>query len=48
MDENPFVKQDARWQPPNKGAPNPYRQAKIVKQVVEVRSSFPDCRFRAD
>lgn len=36
MDENPFVKQDATWQPPNKGAPNPYRQAKIVKQVVEV------------
>ncbi|MBR4152006.1 MAG: hypothetical protein IKT98_03530 [Selenomonadaceae bacterium] len=36
MDENPFVNQNTTWQPPNKGAPNPYRQAKIVKQVVEV------------
>ena len=36
MAENPFIKQDATWQPPNKGAPNPYRQAKIMKQVVEV------------
>lgn len=31
MEVNPFVKQDATWQPPNKGAPNPYRQGKIVK-----------------
>ena len=48
MDENPFVKQDATWQPPNKGAPNPYRQAKIVKQVVEVAPMvipFPTANF---
>ena len=48
MDENPFVKQDATWQPPNKGAPNPYRQAKIVKQVVEVAPlviPFPTADF---
>lgn len=36
------------WQPPNKGAPNPYYQAKIVKQVVEVAPTvipFPTANF---
>lgn len=36
MDENetPFFKSDS-WKPPDK-VENPYQQAKIVKQVVEV------------
>ena len=48
MAENPFVNQNATWKPPNKGAPNPYRQAKIVKQVVEVAPlvvPFPTADF---
>ena len=48
MAENPFVKQGVTWQPPNRAAPNPYRQAKIVKQVVEVAPMvipFPTANF---
>ena len=48
MDENPFVNQNTTWQPPNKGAPNLYQQAKIVKQVVEVAPMvipFPTANF---
>lgn len=35
MDENSFVNPNSTWKPPAE-TPNPYRQAKIVKQVVEV------------
>ena len=47
MSENPFNK-NTTWQPPNKGAPNPYRKAKIIKQVVEVvptKIPFPKSNF---
>lgn len=50
MNENPFVKRDVMWQPPNKEAPNPYHQAKIVKQVVEIAPtviSFSTANFES-
>lgn len=47
MAENPFVKQNVTWKPTD-GKSNPYRQAKIVEQVVEVVptvSPFPTANF---
>ena len=35
MSENPF-KKNTMWHPPNKNSPNPYRKAKILRQVVEI------------
>ena len=47
MQKNSFVNPNMTWKPPDK-TPNPYRQAKIVKQVVEVAPlvvPFPTADF---
>ena len=47
MQKNSFVNPNMTWKPPDK-TPNLYRQAKIVKQVVEVAPlviPFPTADF---